>query len=497
MKSPKLFWFALIIIPSFLFGQEIGPISHSKQKSKSNNKQKVITLEEVIPVPNKGFILFKTDDFDAPTVLDLSYYNLEGELVSTIKIPTTRTNELFAIEQLFIWDDQLIICSSLFQPGLKKNHLLYYAYSLPDLKLVQSQILLKTIAPADVLVPYFISISPDSSKLAVLGWNYNIPEGKARVQTKIFNKDLAEIRADKYTFDYENQRIAIEEIFIDDKAQIYITGNNYNGDLEFLSFKHRLDYFVVGLLPDKQQKFWSIKKEKYHFNQIVYQMNKEQKLVGAGFWSKGLNTTGVGFIDIAKDTQYIATEPIEFNDFKEAYRKNLPTIKTPSNKFLDYDLTHFICKSDGYFVIGENRLQVDHLKDILAIKLSKAGKIEWLSRIPKSQNIYRMKEKLASFSIIERKEELFFIFNDNHQNYEGENKKYKSIRSALEAKPTLAKLSLTTGMVERTKLENLIQKDYFFIPAFCQNISNQEVVVVTAGDFSKAGKFLLKRIQIK
>lgn len=496
MKSPKFFLFILIFIPSFLFGQEIGPISPSKKKSKSTNKEKVITLAEVIPVPNKGFILFQTDNIEAPTILDFSYYNIEGDLVSQTKIPTTRTNELFAIEKLFIWNNQLIICSALYQPGLKKNHLLYYAYSLPDLKLVKSKILLKTIAPPDVLVPYFVSISPDSSKLAVLGWNYNIPEGKTRVQTKIFDENLSEIRTDKYTFEYENQQIAIDDIFIDDKEKIYITGNNYNGDLGYVYYKNRLDYFVVGLLPNKEQKFWSIKKEKYHFNQIVYKMNKDQQLIGTGFWSKGLKT-GIGFISLAKDTQYVSTELIEPIDFKEAYVKNLPTIKPPNNKFLDYDLNHFICKEDGYYVIGENRFIENYSKDILAIKLNIEGKVEWLSRLPKSQNIFRMKEKLASYAMIEREDNLYFIFNDNYQNYEAGNKRYKGISFASEAKPTIATLSLSTGMSERSKLENLIQKDYFFLPPFCQNISTPEVVVVTAGDFSKAGKFLLKRIQVK
>ncbi len=504
MKSPKFFWFVLLFFPSFLFSQvggfpvaSIGPTSPSKQKSKSTTiKGKVITLNEVIPVPNKGFILFQTDDVAAPTILDFSYYNLEGDLVSNIEIPTTRTNELFAIEQLLIWNNQLIICSSLYQPGLKKNHLLYYAYSLPDLKLVKSEILLKTIAPPDVLVPYFVSISPDSSKLAVLGWNYNVPEGKARIQTKIFDKQLIEIRADKYTFDYKNERIAIDEIFIDDAENIYITGSNYTGDLDFPSYKNRLDYFVVGLQPNKKQKFWSINKEKYHFDQIIYQLNKQQKLVGTSYWSKGLKS-GIGFIKIAKDTQYITTEPIELVDFKEAYRKNLPTVKTPNYKFFDYDLQHFICKEDAYYVIGENRFRDGFLSDILAIKLNKEGKVEWLSRLPKSQSILQMEEKLASYSLIKRKDNLYFIFNDNYKNYETGYKRYKSIGFASEAKPTVASLSLSTGISERSKLENLVQKDYFFLPVFCQNISNPEVVIVTAGDFSKAGKFLLKSIQIK
>jgi len=486
MKSLKIFWFALFFMPTFLFGQTIKPTT----------KTKIISLAEVIPVPNKGFILLQTDNIDVPTILDLSYYNTEGELVSNVKIPTTRTHELFGIEKIFIWNNQLVICSSLYQPGFKQNHLLYYSYSLPDLELTKSKVLLKTIAPKDVYVPYFISISPDSSKLAILGWNYNIPEGKTRIQTKIFDKNLVDISQAKYTFDYENQRIAIDDIFIDNNSKIYITGNNYRGDLDLLSFKNRLDHFVVGLLPNKAQKFWSVKKETYHFNQIIYKLNKDQKLVGTGFWSKGLKT-GIGLIQIAPDTQYISTESIDSDDFKEAYRKNLPVIKAPNNKFLDYDLNQFICKKDSYYVVGENRLREDQLKDILVIKLNKEGQLEWLSRIPKSQNIFRMKETLASFSMIERKEKLFFIYNDNYQNYEKGNRRYKGIHSAVEAKPTLAKLSLTTGIAERTKLENLIQKDYFFVPAFCQNISNQEVVVVTAGDFSKAGKFLLKRIEVK
>ncbi len=487
MKSLKSICLLLFFLPLTLLGQNRDTLIANK----------ILNLEEVIPVHNKGFILFKTDSIEVPTVLNFTYFNLNNEEVSTISIPTSRTNELFAVEKIFVWNDKLIICSSLYQPGFRKNHLLYYEYSLPNLTLTKSEILLETIAPPTVYVPYLINLSPDSSKLITLGWNYNTPKEKAKIQANIFNKDLVVESQINYNFDFENQRIAIEDVLIDDNSNIYLTGNNYRGALNGYNAPSKLDHFVLGLFPNKESNLWFIKIEKRYFQQITYAFNKEQTLIGAGFWSKGLKS-GIGLINIAHDSQtaHISTQHIDYKTFKTAYKKNLPTFSVPKNGFSGYDLKQVICKPNAYFVIGEHHQYDGEYGDILIIKLSKAGMLSWLSRIPKNQQTFGVVEKLASFKVLERKDKLYFLFNDSYLNYNNGNGSFLQA-ATLDAKPALAELSLSTGAIERKTLPKLLKKDYIFLPAFCQNISKEDVIIVGTGVFTKTGKFLLRKVKIK
>lgn len=487
MNSIKLHYWVLLLLPLNLFGQAENSIV----------KEPILNLEEVIPVPNKGFILFKTDSVEAPTVLNFTYFNLDNESVGSVSIPTSRTNELFALEKLFIWNNKLIICSSLYQPGFRKNHLLYYEYNLPDLTLSKSEILLKTVAPPNVYVPYFISLSPDSTKLVAVGWHYHSPTVSAKISAKVFDKNLSLEKQQEYEFTFPNERLAIEEILIDNNRKIYVSGNNYRGNLKAPTNLAKIDHFVVGLFPKEKDKLWLIKKNKHHFTQIKLSLTKEQKLIGTSYWSKSLKS-GIGFIEFVNDkTTNIIIHPIAFKDFKAAYKKNLPTFAPSRNGFFGYELTHFICKKDAYFTILENQYFDGQYDDIVVIKLTVDGALNWLSRIPKVQNTLGVAEKLASFSILERPDKLYFLFNDSYLNYRNGNGFQLNAANVLDAKPALAELSLSTGQIERKKLPKLLSKDYLFLPTFCQPTTEEDIIIVGTGVLSKAGKFLLKKVTIK
>lgn len=486
MKLLKLFYL-LIFLPLSLMGQSKDTVVNAP----------ILNLEEIIPVLNKGFIVFKTDSIESPTVLDFSYFNLDNKLISTVSIPTSRTNEFFALEKLLIWNNKLIICSSLYQPGFKKNHLLYYEYNLPDLSLNKSEVLLKTVAPPSVYVPYFINLSPDSTKLVAMGWNYTGPKETAKIQAVVFDKDLEQERQCNYTFTFKNERLAIEDILIDNTSKIYITGNNYRGSLKSPTSPSKIDHFVVGLFPEQNEKYWPIKKEKYNFQYIKYALNKAQKLVGSGYWSKGLKS-GIGFIEIESDNvTNITTHQILYKDFKAAYKKNLPSFAASKNWFSGYNLTHLICKEDAYFIIGENNLYETQYADILVIKLTKEKDLIWLSRIPKFQNTLGIGPKFASFSLIQQKEKFYFLFNDIYSNYKNGNNEYLNVVTALNAKPALAELALSTGAIKRKMLSTLLKKDFLFLPTYSQSITQEDIIVIGTRILSKAGEFSLKKVKIR
>ena len=486
MKSLKTFWFIFFVLSTTL----------SYSQSNSFNKGKKLDLIEVIPVADKGFLFFKTDSIEIPTVLNFTYFNSDGDLIDSLNISTTRTDGLYGLEKIFVWKDKLIVCSSLYQPGFRRNHLLYYEYSLPNLNLTNSKVLLETIAPPTVYVPYFISLSPDSSKLLALGWNYTLPQEKAKVQAKVYDRDLTEVRKVDYNFDFENKRIALNEAFIDDANKIYLIGNNYRGRVNGYISPLKLDHFVLGLFPNENGKLSPIKREKHHFEQLKYALNKNQQLVGTGYYTKGLKA-GIGLINFSETlVANISTHPIGYKDFRAAYYKNLSNFSAPSNDFSGYELTHLLCKDDAYYALGENHHAEGFYDDILVTKFTKKGELSWLSRIPKRQDMFGEAEKFASFVLVERKDKLYFLFNDNALNYTKKRGNDLHLAESTTSNSAISVLSLSTEKLERGILPDLLHKGYLLVPEFCHPINNQEVIVIGSGINAKKGPFSFKKITV-
>ena len=306
-----------VLFPLAINGQI--PIREHVEPELFNSQNNLLIIEKVIPVPEKGVVIYKVDNVEQPNKVEVSFYDMNLQLVSTRAISTSRTNELFAIENIFIWNNALVFLASLYYPGPKKNHLLFYQYNLPALELIQSKLILETIAPTDVYIPYFSKLSTDKSKLLVLGWNYTQPKANAHIKFKILDSQLKETREQQYKFEYQNQKIALEDLFLDDNGTVFLTGNNYRGDPDFKIKVTQLDHFVVGFYPDLSSKIWSIKTGEYNFQRVQYSLNPNSELIGLGFWSRMVKG-GTGFIKINPISKALTfkTVPIENKTFKGA-----------------------------------------------------------------------------------------------------------------------------------------------------------------------------------
>lgn len=452
-----------------------------------------LVLQEVISVDSQGFIIFKTDFLEQPTCIEFSFYDTNLQLVSTHKMPTIHKNEFFAIEKVFIWQGKLIMHASLYLPESQKNQLVQYQFSLPDLKPLSSKLVLVSKAPKDIQVPYFSKLSPDKSKLLVVGWNYNKSKENARITMRVLDENLAEIRRQTYQFDYENRRFAIEDVFIDNAGNVYVAGNNYNSSLAFSPISPILDQFVLGLFPNSKEKMWRIEKDKYKFPAFKFNLNSASELIGTGFIKKGVKE-GIAFFKINPKTitPTIQSQVIIKKDFQEAYRKNNKNFKTPTNDFSGYELNQFIAKADAYFLIGE-RVNFNYLEDILVIKLDLSGNLIWLSRIPKQQDdIFGTGN--FSYSLLERKEKFYFLFNDDYENYKKEGLNEIKTAEVLTAQLATAELNLATGELNRRPVRNFIKKDYLFIPRYCKLIGKEEALLISSGILTNTDSYILRKV---
>ena len=488
MKTNFIFLYCFFLCTAPIFSQVTDTFS-------TNN----LKLERIIPVLNKGYIIYKTDSLEQPTVVDLSFFDMNHQLVSSRTIPTSRTNEWFAVEETFVWDNSFVLLASLYHPGPQRNHLLLYQFNLPDLTLKQSKILLKTTAPPDVYVPYFSKLSPDKSKLLVAGWNYTKPKENAQIVLKVLDKELKTSQEKKYDFDFQNRRFAIDEIFLSNSETIYLTGNNYRGLLSIDASPSpvQMDHFVVGFTSDIGNKYWAIKKTKHFFPSFKYVLAENSTLVGMGFWTKGAKD-GVGFLKINPKVTILEIQTAIIPP--ELLKKTFTTDSIKLDKFYpnyaDYDLRHLIAKKDAYYLIGERNIFTS-TKEILVAKYTLEGSLVWIKLIPKIQPNFNETDEFLSFALFERKDKLYFLFNNAEQNRKENVVNITNLITPPTPQLTLAELSLVDGTIKKRPIKNVINENFIFSPIYSQLIGKEDALFVGKGIKTKKGAFLLKKIKMK
>lgn len=275
MKTTFLLTNIFLFIQIGLFAQV------TNQDSILFNTKNLITTKAVLPFSNHGFVKIKSDNLEDPSILEMEAYNLKNELLYKQTLSTKRENEWFAIEGTFVWDNSLVVLASLYHPGPQKNHLLLYQYSLPNLELVHSKILLKSFAPTETRIPFLHKLSPNKSQLVISSWSFRGEKENGKIELVIYDKDFNKIDNRKKVLPFENRRIFQEEVLIDNQGNCYYIGNNYEGNL-FTELRPILmkKFILAFYATEKTDSLYRFPKSKINYEQTQFTINSKQELVG-------------------------------------------------------------------------------------------------------------------------------------------------------------------------------------------------------------------------
>lgn len=454
-----------------------------------------LIIQEVIPVENEGFVVFKADNEEQPFVIEFSFFDENMQLVSEHKMPVYKAGEIFSVEKVFVWQGQLILHAAHYLSDEKKNQLFQYTFSLPSLALLSQKLVLLSKAPYHVYVPYFSKLSPDKTKLVIAGWDYNKRKDQAYLRIRIVDKKLKEIRRQTYLMPFENKRLSFEEILLTNNGAVFITGNNYSGNLLLDPKPTLMDHFVVGLFPEDKNKFWEIRKDNYAFQGFKHTIAPNGDLIGLGLCQKNGNQGSAYYaINPSIETVAINTQSIDKERFIKAFTNNIKYITPPKHTFKNYRLRQVVSKADARYLIAEYE-GVYSLEDILVLKLDMIGNIIWSSRIPKAQDATFM-ANFFSYAFLERTKKFYFLFNDNTKNYQSA--AVMDIQPAVLPKVRLhtATLDLATGTLERRFLKNVIENDHLFLPSLCHLYAKDKALLMSIGILLNVGKVSMKKVII-
>jgi hypothetical protein len=297
--------------------------------------------------------------------------------------------------------------------------------------------------PGDFALTY----SADSSKIMIY---FNTPYDKNNNEKfgfVVFDQNLNELWASIKTLPISDKLFKVESYDIDNNGNVYVLGLVFNdvpkekvkGEPNYNYMLYKYDFNSENVIE------YPISVEGKFLTDLNFTINKENDIICAGFYSKDktYNISGAFYMkidDISKNV--LVSDFLEFDlsmltqnlsEKKEAKVEKLDE-KGKKINLLKYDLGELVIRDNGGItLVGENYYVIVttsynaqtkrttttyhyYYNQILVVDISAEGKIQWVKQIPKNQHTINDSGFFSSYGLIDRGDNLYFLYNDNPKN---------------------------------------------------------------------------------
>jgi hypothetical protein len=372
---------------------------------------------------------------------------------------------------------------------------------------------------------YRITLSNDSTKLLVY---YNFPYEKEQTQRfalHVFNKDFKELWKNEIELPYNSDLFDVHDFSVGNNGNVYLLGKVYEENRRErkkgeVNYKYHIIYYssdkkeAIDLELDSKGKF---------FNEISMTVNNNNQVVCVGLYTSEFNRVSEGTFYLRVDSKSHKTEVTTFKEFSELMQedeedKDLSDKKQKRNQdriYRNYDFRRVIQKEDGgIIVVAEQYYVVErttttttsggartttttfyyHYDNILVLKIDKNGEFVWQKIIPKQQVTTNDGGYFLSFTLAEKGDDLYFLYNTTllKKNKAGEDTKRFSRKDFL-SRLSIYKLDKDGNLSEKTDLLNKNETKVMMVPKNGLQISENEVIMF--GKSPKANRFALINLE--
>ena len=327
----------------------------------------------------------------------------------------------------------------------------------------------------------------------------------------------------KITLPYPNKLFKVVSYDIDNDGNVALIGK---------LFKDKAVARVNGM-PNYEYRILSYQKEGEILVEYPVKLNDKfvtnlrvaiddnKDIICAGFYSErgSFSIAGSFFLKIDHKTKDIISESYKKFDIsfitqnmterqEDKTRKKITSGKQV--EMYNYDLDHIILKDDGGAVLVAEQFYIKtvihssgsssymttnyYYNDIIVVNINKEGDINWATKIAKRQNSFDDGGQWSSYAMMIKDNQLFFVFNDNPRNlfYKGKGKVAYTVFSGKNAITVLVELT-DEGKQTREVLFNKVEVGVLIQPKFCEQISNNEMVLYgRKGTTQKFAKLIFK-----
>ncbi len=286
-------------------------------------------------------------------------------------------------------------------------------------------------------------ISPDGKNLLFL---YSItPKGKdtkifSSVGLFVFDESLNIIWGKEVKMPYTLRKLDFYDTFISNDTKAYILSKVYNDDSgkdkkndEDIVPNYKMELFVIDGLSEAFHKIPTSLNRQFIHN-LIFLDSFPNELVCAGFYSKGeelknsegifvwyLNEKGEILTAINEEIpEDVMEQYAKKQDEKEKWNAKIKGLRDLNVLFVepnkDGSMVFFCEEQYSIWRPGTKRSYYTyHYDDILVIRFSKNGKIDWIKKLPKKQTGFNGKRSM-SFHYIKHNQTHYLLFLDNIKN---------------------------------------------------------------------------------
>ena len=281
-----------------------------------------------------------------------------------------------------------------------------------------------------------IAASPDNSKILILEQQKTPSNNSTKYQINVLDSNLKKVYSKTITRTLPAENTALNGFEIDNMGHAYVYFTSYRTSPN-AEIKDPVNRFLVYLPEEDKINEFDVAIPGKTVTDITYAFDKDQKLVVAGLYANNhpLDRSGSFFMRInpaERQIQNLNTNAFAadlLNEFKGRSRK-----KDEKEGIAHMKLNKLMLREDGSAVLaaeqaywhqvhfydgaGRSRGSVYHYEsnDILVMNITKEGKTDWITRIPKLQHTLDDDGDYNGFSIGSDQNKVFVVYNDHAKN---------------------------------------------------------------------------------
>ncbi len=349
---------------------------------------------------------------------------------------------------------------------------------------------------------YASAISPDEKHNFILVESDIKNKNNRTFQFISFDQNYHQTWEHQITIPFPKKNVEIRSVRIDNYNQAHILIKIKSEHLQEVS-QLKL-YSILESGENLKEMTFNIP-DKFISNIQTASLSKNE-FVCAGFYSNNSNSSIDGTfyfkLDIASQ-QIIEKRFKEFDiDFITQYMKGKKAKRLARKEnngkeieMPDYVLDDLVINSDGSIYLIAEQFRVDAITtysqyggatttyyfnydDIIVVKFNSEGDINWMTKIPKNQRSTGDEGFYSSYSMIMQDEDLYFIYNDNLDNYQLEDlEKVKNYSPMSTNSATMISHVAVSGKHTKKVLLYNQQIDARVKPTISHHLSHNEVIL--------------------
>lgn len=511
----------LLLLPSLLFAQPADQtqlIWGQELKEPGNS-----FLYKIITTNDTGIYALRKEnsrnEFDGPANIYVEHYTPQMKLKRSSKIPMKYNKKRVEIEDVMALGGKMYMFTSFNNEAKQKNYLFAQELTkrLEPKKKLQKLAEIPTKNKANE--GYFaFKIAKDSSKLLIYNQKPQRKKERESFTINIYDNQLNPLWEKEIKLPYPDKNVSIENYEIDNDGNVYLLATIFEKNKRSKRNTPNYRYAILSYRQDKEKvKEYPLTLGEKFITDLTFKIANNGHLVCAGFYSDkgGNNARGTCFFRLdpaAEDIYAKNTKAFSFemraadlsNKKKNKARDAEESGKVKKQAELkSFALDHLILRNDGGAVLVAEQYFVNtstafydqynpyrfngyangrtefyyNYNDLIVANIQPNGEIEWVTRIPKSQETLNDGGYYSSYTIATVGSQLCFLFNDNKRNFERNDVDLHSFNgSSRNTVITLAKLS-NDGHLEMYPLDKKGQDNLILRPKVSRQTGKRTMIL--------------------